>query len=258
LPALRPQVVALSAGAVLLAAPAASAVAHYSADDENGNYIAQTYAEDLLAPLAPDSVLLMRGDQNETSVAYVQNVLHYRTDVIALDTELLKIPSYVSQQRQRHRDLAVPWSSYDGGLHTSLNTLVSANLQLHPVYVIGAQEEKDFGQPFESVDAGLARQLVPKGSAPNAYSLLLADPMRYASLRYPTRRYPSSTWEGFAIEPTYADAAYALAYALNAHGGDPGEIVSLLTTYLRLDPTSPKAGAIRGVVKSLEAKLKQK
>ena len=295
LPALRPRLVAVSAGAALLAAPAASAVAHYSADNENGNYLAQTYAEDLLAPLAPGSVLLMRGDQNETSVAYVQNVLHYRTDVIALDTELLKSPSYVSQQRRRHPDLPVPWSSYDGGLNTSLNTLVSINLPLHPVYVIGVQEEKDFGQPFESVDAGLARQLLPKGSEPHAYSLLLADPSRYASLRYPTRRYPSSTWEGAAIGPTYGEAAFALGYGLDAYGtpaqaplaermyriaillepnsappyknlglllhadgGGPAEIVSLLTTYLRLDPIDPTAGAIRGVIKSLQAKLKQK
>ena len=294
-PVLRPRLVALGAGAALLAAPVTSAVAHYSADNENGNYVAQAYAEDLLAPLAPDSVLLMRGDQNETSVAYIQNVLHYRTDVIALDTELLKLPSYVSQQRRRHPDLAVPWSSYDGGVHTSLNTLVSANLPLHRVYVIGVQEEQDFGQPFESLDTGLARQLVAKGSEPNTYSLLLADPSRYASLRYPTRRYPSSTWEGFAIEPAYGETAFALGYALDAygtpaqvslaermygiaillepnsaqayknlglllhaHGGDPGKIVSLLTTYLRLDPTDPKASAIQGVVESLQAKLKQK
>ena len=295
LPALRPRLVALSAGAVLLAAPVASAVAHYSTDDESGNYVAQAYGEDLLAPLAPDSVLLMRGDQNETSIAYVQNVLHYRTDVIALDTELLKLPSYVSQQRRRHPELAVPWSSYDGGVRTSLNTLVSANLRLHRVYVIGAQEESGFGRPFESVDAGLARQLVVKGSERDAYSLLLADPRRYASLRYPTRRYASSTWEGFAIEPTYAETAFALGYALDAygtpaqvqlaermyritillepssaqayknlglllhaHGGDRGEIVSLLANYLRLDPTDPKASAIQGLVESLQAKLKQK
>ncbi len=292
LPAIRPQLVAVTAAAALLAAPVASAVVHYSADDQNGNYVDQTYGEDLLSTLAPHAVLLMRGDENETSVGYVQNVLHYRTDVVALDTELLKIPSYVSQQLQRHPDLAVPWPSYDGGVHTSLNTLVRANLPLHPVYVIGAQEEKDFGRPFESVDAGLARQLVAKGSEPNTYSLLLADPARYAALRYPTHRYPSSTWEGAAIEPTYGEAAFALAYALSlygtraqvplvermyriairleptsaqayknlglmlhAHGGSPLEIVSLWTTYLRLDPKDPQAGAIQTVLNTLKSKL---
>ncbi len=185
-PALHPRLALAIAAAALLAAPAAAAVAHYSASNESGNYVAQAYGEDLLATLAPDSVLLMRGDENETSVSYVQNVLHYRTDVIALDTELLKMPSYVTQQRRRHPGLTVPWGAYDGGVHTSLNTLVAANLHRRAVYVTGAQEETDFGKPFELVDAGLARQLVAKGSEPNAYSLLLADPGRYASLNFPT------------------------------------------------------------------------
>jgi hypothetical protein len=138
----------------------------------------------------------MRGDQNETSVAHAQDVLGYRTDVIALDAELLKLPSYLSQERRRHPGLVLPWSAYDGGHRTSLTTLVAANLPLRPVYAVGGQEENRFGRPFESIDAGPARRLFPTGSEPDAYTLLLADPSLYASLRYPGRAHPPSTWEG--------------------------------------------------------------
>ncbi len=289
----RPGLVAAVASAALLLAPFASAVHHYSGDDQSGNHVAEGYAHDLLAPLPPNSLLLMRGDENLTSVSYVQNVEHFRPDVIALDTELLKLPSYVAQARRDHPSLLIPFTEYDGGATTSLNTFVSDNIQQRPVFYIGTQVEKKFGKPFDQVIEGLSRRLEPKGSAPDEYAVMGRDPKPYASFHYPPKLYPASSWEGNDITKNYAYEAFYDAYAiqvdgkpadvqlgektyatairlypgltqaykdyglmLNDHGGDPKQIIALWQHYLRLAPHDPQAPAIRTVLRRLLAAQK--
>jgi hypothetical protein len=232
----------------------------------------------------------MHGDENYTSLAYAQFVLHERPDVVALDTELLKLPSYVRQIRRDHPGVLIPFGSYDGGVHTLLNTLISANLPHRPVFSIGAQSEKGFGKPFSQVALGLVTRMLRKGAASNRYAAIQADPGRFANLHYPAKLYPASSWEGGAIEPAYANAAFEAGYALDAashedpalsermyrtaiglsptfshpyenlglllydRGGDPKEIISLWTTFLKLDPGDPQAGRIRAVLAQLKAK----
>ncbi|HEX4520040.1 MAG TPA: DUF2723 domain-containing protein [Gaiellaceae bacterium] len=288
----RPGLVAAVVSAALLLVPFASAVRHYSTADESGNHVAEDYAHDLLATLPPNSLLLMRGDENLTSVSYVQNVEHFRPDVIALDTELLKLPSYVSQARRDHPALLIPFAKYDGGVTTSLNTFVADNIPQRPVFYIGTQVEKKFGQPFDQVIEGLTRRLEAKGSAPDMYAVLAQNPKLYA-LHYPSKRYPKTSWEGEDISTNYAYEAFYDAYAietegttaevplgekmyatairlypgltqaykdyglmLNDHGGDPKQIIPLWQTYLRLAPHDPQAPAIRKVLNHLIAEQK--
>jgi tetratricopeptide (TPR) repeat protein len=284
----RPALVTGLVGAILLCAPAASLAAHYGENDQSGNRVALDYAEDLLGPLAPNALLLMRSDENYTSVAYAQNVAHFRPDVIALDTELLKLPTYVAQVRREHPTLLIPFTAYDGGTHTSLNTFVADNLAQRPVYFVGPQVEKKFGKPFDQLYDGLATELVAKGSAPDPTALMVKDEARFAALRYPTRTYPSDTWEA-TIASDYGYAAFDLGYSLDTggsnyaqaekwyrtairlgpsiaaayknlglllhdHGGDPKEVIALWQRFLQLDPTDPQAPAIRTVLGQLQGK----
>ena len=237
----------------------------------------------------------MRGDENLESVSYVQNVEHFRPDVIALDTELLKLPSYVSQVRREHPSLLIPFASYDGGVNTSLNTLVADNIAKRPVFYIGTQVEKRFGKPFDQVIEGLSTRLEPKGSALDEYAVLAKHPALYASFHFPPKAYPKSSWEGHAIEPNYALEAFDVAYAIEAHdaadeaslgeklyatairldaGLDAGlqglrpdaEATTAATSnqiiplwagpYLRLNPRDPQAPAIRRVLDRLIAAQK--
>jgi 4-amino-4-deoxy-L-arabinose transferase-like glycosyltransferase len=273
----------------LLAAPVAAAVVHYSDADRSSDDVALHYAQDVLQPLAPNALLLMRGDENFTSLFYAQFVDHLRPDVVALDTEMLKLPTYVEQKRREHPNLVIPFRSYDGGGDTSLNDLVRANLHRRPVYYVGAQEEKDFGKPFDSLIAGLATQLVSKGSAPDREARLLRDPGLVENLHFPLGSYPDTSWEA-AIAEDYSAPAFDLAYALQRsggtagaraaerlfrivirldptqaaayknlglllhdNGGDPKEIVAVWGRYLQLNPTDPQADSIRSVLASLEA-----
>jgi 4-amino-4-deoxy-L-arabinose transferase-like glycosyltransferase len=279
------------AAAALLVVPVASAAAHYSSEDQSGNRVASNYATDILGQLPPNALLLMRGDENYTSLSYAQFVEHQRPDVVALDTELLKLPEYVQQIHREHPDILIPFASYDGGVHTSLNTLISANLPNRPVFSIGSQTEKAFGKPFAQQTFGLMIQMLPKGAgSSNKYAAIQADPTRFANLHYPAKTYPASTWEGGAIEPDYGNAAFDVGYGLDVEnrtdpdliehmyrtairlfptssspyknlglflydrGGDPKEVISLWTRFLKLDPSDPQAGSIRTVLAQLQAK----
>ncbi len=289
----QPGFVAGAASAALLLVPFGSAVHHYTLDDQSGNHVAEGYAHDLLGTLPPNTLLLMRGDENLESVSYVQNVEHFRPDVIALDTELLKLPSYVSQAQREHPSLLIPFASFDGGVNTSLNTLVADNIAKRPVFFIGTQVEPNFGRPFGQVIEGLSTRLEPKGSALDEYAVLAKHPALYASFHFPPKAYPKSSWEGHAIEPNYALEAFDVAYAIEAHdaadeaslgeklyatairldaglaqaykdyglmlsdhGGDPNQIIPLWQTYLRLNPRDPQAPAIRRVLDRLIAAQK--
>jgi hypothetical protein len=275
------------AGAALLAVPVAAAAVHYQTADQSGNRVALDYADDVVLSLPRNSLLIMTGDENDTSIGYLQHVEHKRPDVIALDTELLKLPTYVTQARREHPSLAIPFTAYDGGFRTSLNDLVRANLARRPVYLVGVPDEKGFGKPFDQLREGLVRQLLPKGAATNQYALILRHPNLVDHLHWPLGSYPAKSWEA-AIGSDYSNAAfdvgyglqrfggpssiervekmYRLAIRLNAtlapaykdlglvlhqNGGDPKEVVALWRRYLQLAPKDPQAPAIASVVSTL-------
>jgi tetratricopeptide (TPR) repeat protein len=282
----RPLVPAV-AGALLLV-PLLSLTVHLSTVDASSDYVARDYGHDLLADLPPNALLLMRGDENYTSATYAQLVDHFRTDVVAMDVELLKLPSYVAQMKREHPAIAIPFASYDEGKTASLAQVAAANISTHPVYYVGEMVETTWTQGYDELRAGLVRELMPKGSAPDAYALLAADPTALAALHFPPRSYPPSTWES-AISEDYASAAFDLAYALQSkkvpggytqaasmyrtairlapdraqayknlgvllsdNGGDPKEIVAVWERFLVLEPNDPDADAIRAAISKLQ------
>jgi hypothetical protein len=287
-PSLRPNLVTLVAAVALLAVPAASAVVHYGSSDQSGNNVARNYGIDILEPLEPNAVLLMRSDENYTSVAYVQFVERVRPDVTAIDTELLKLPSYVEQIRREHPGVVIPFDSYDGGVRTKLGQVVDANIEERPVYTIGGMEEKDFASGFDEVPSGITRQLLPKGTAPESSERLREQARRFSELGYPATSYPSTTWErvisenygkvafelGFGLQKAgntdsaltaqmyrtairLADARLPAAYKnlgvlLNRTRGDRNELIRVWERYLELKPDDAQAGAIRAAVDRLK------
>jgi hypothetical protein len=287
-PGSRSQLVLPAVGVALLAAPVASAVVHHARADQSGNRVALHYAEDVLGPLDRNALLIMRSDENYTSVSYAQFVAGFRRDVVAMDAERLKQSSFVDQMRRQHPAIVIPFEFYDGGRTTELAQLVQANLAQRPVYYVGIMEEKNFASGFDDVHAGFAHQLRPKGKAPDPYSLLRSRAVRFASLHYPKRSYPSTSWEE-VIAQSYGGVAFDVGYALqtgggnvqlaekmfrtaislkpdlpaayknlglllNENGGDPKEIIALWQRFLRLAPNDRDAGAIRASIARLKAR----
>ena len=274
--------VLLISGMVIVVLVGALAAVRRDSVDQSDNRVAEQYGRDLLRDLEPDALLLTRGDHNYTSMAYAQYVDGYRTDVVVLDFELLTLPSYLVELRQRHPHIVFPFEIYQ---RASFVDLVAANLGQRAVYVAGplADEAEDLVMELR---AGLVRRLTFDTSA-DEYGILLDNPSLVTSLLFPDAGYPDTTWEAL-IGRNYGNAAHALGFAFHEpeptpndslveemyllsvtldgpaevyknlglfyweRGGDPAEIIDLWETYLALDPDDPQTGDIRRAIAQLE------
>src|SRR5262249_33230372 len=140
-----------------------------------------------------------------------QVVEDIRPDVVALDVELLKLPSYVDQVRRQHPDVTIPWAAYDDGEKASLGDLVAANLPNRPVLVVGPLKE-DISARFPTIPSGLSKRFVAAGTAPVAAQAALDDLPRLAKLHPPTAPWPDTSWEG-VMAANYGSAAFENARA---------------------------------------------
>ncbi len=177
--------------------------------------------------------------------------------------------------------MLIPFRAYDGGVATSLNDLVGANLATHPVYVVGQQVEKKFGAPFSRVHYGLVDRLERKGSVPDPYAVTRAECVALRAASLPGEELPGDELGGGDREelrrggaqrglrdrgrrrgagaggredvprrrscstPTEAVAYKNLGLLLYQHGGDASEIVSLWTgtsSSIRRSQTSDGSG----------------
>lgn len=276
--------------AAALALPLASGAGHFSTVDRSHDYVAIHYAEDLLEPLPHGALLITRGDHNYTSLIYAQTVEHMRPDVIALDVELLKTPSYVADARRRFPGLQIPFNAYDEGATNSLADLVRVNIDQRPVFYSGKMNETHWTDGFDEEYLGLVHRLVPKGTASDPYAALRAS-YRQVQLQFPDRTYPTTTWENL-IGLAYSNAAFDVGFALQGEGppefdqvaeqmyrtairldperavayknlgllladrgGDPKEIIALWERYLSLHPSDPQLDAIRGALNDLKKRV---
>lgn len=230
------------AAALLLLVLIGTAVAHQADVDQSGNYVTLHYGEDLLAPLEPNALLLSEGDLNYTSVTYKQVVDRDRTDVVLVDTQLLKAPWYVDELRRKHPDVVIPFDAYDGGKTTTLASVVAANIGRRPVYEVGLTDQELAPSDFDQLRVGFARQLLPRGQAPDPYALLRQDSELFVGFRYPDRSFPDTSWEAF-IAPSYGSVAFDVAYALDSANppGDPAIIERMYRLTIRLEPNESSA-----------------
>jgi hypothetical protein len=288
-PQARPRLVVVAVAAAVAVAPLGLAAARIPDVNQDSNRLVSRYAMDLLDPLPPGALLLMRGDENYTTVLYAQEVVGMRPDVIALDTELLKLNGYVDQARLEHPDLVIPFSSYDGGRATTISDLIDRAIDSRPVFVVGQMQE-DLARRFDLSVVGLASRVYPNGQVSYDLAGLRADPGQLDRLHVPDRAWPETTWEE-AITAHYADLAFHTGVALQALGpqpdaaeverfyrtairlnpwlpaayknlgillqtnaGSPSEIVRVWEEYLQLNPGDPEAAAIRSQIERLKTR----
>jgi 4-amino-4-deoxy-L-arabinose transferase-like glycosyltransferase len=107
----------------------------YTALNQRHNHVASRLAEDVLATLEPNSILLAGGDEVVLPLLYVQTVERYRPDVTLVMIPLLPADWYVRQLRERFPNLALPFVRYDAKSGT-MKALIDANRQ-RPIAVIG-------------------------------------------------------------------------------------------------------------------------
>jgi hypothetical protein len=263
------------------------AVIHYPAINLSNNRVAEDYGRDLLEHLDPQALLIYNYDFNGESIFYTQCVMGFRTDVIALNSEMLRAPWYVEQQRHLHPEITIPFTSYDGGIRTSLGDLIRSNIEHHPVYAAGNFQEK-LSQYYDEVYWGLTRRFVEKGKGTDAYALMKAQNDLFVSLHYPQIAYPPKYWE-CAIAEQYGQTAFVIAFTmqkpeaqLNAdlvekmyriailnypanpssyknlgillwkNGGSSSEIIQLWEKYLLMAPNDPGNVELRSTISALK------
>ncbi|MBN1190100.1 MAG: DUF2723 domain-containing protein [Dehalococcoidales bacterium] len=256
--------------------------------DMSDNRVVEDYGRDLLGPLEPDSLLIMTNDYNYGSVVYMQNVLGYRTDVVALHVELLKGTSYVNYQKRHYPEIEIPFERYYSTKKSSLVDLVGANLEHRPVYAAGIFDE-EFRNSFDEVYWGLSYRFLEKGRGTDPFLLMRPRADLFAGLYYPQQAYPPTTWESLIARQygllafnialdrqqpeAQPDSAFVermyrlailnspdikssynnLALLLFNNGGDPAEIVALWEKYLQLVPDDPQKAELLSAIDKLKA-----
>ena len=145
-------------------------VNNWSYYDQSNNILVEQFAKELLRPLKPGSLLFTKGDIITNSVRYAQTVKHFRTDVIAVDLELLRSTWYVPRLRFYYGDRVVfPGRSYNPSKNGfSAKQLIDANINnknggLYVAYDFVAGDKK-WKDSYQLVSTGIADQIVSKKS----------------------------------------------------------------------------------------------
>jgi len=218
----------------LLVVPVGTAAAHFAEVDQSQNYVDWYFGRDLLDTLEPNALLLMRGDVVTMAVEYQQSVEHYRTDVIAMDMEKLKLEAYVQQQRRAHPELVIPFNAYDEGNNASLREIIDQELPHRPVYLLGTPKEKDFGSLYEAQKAGLTSKVLPRGSGQDVYQFMRDHLGYFMNMHYPDRQYAYTTFES-ALTEVYGRVASDVAYIID-DDTRPADAEAMYKKAIFLDP----------------------
>lgn len=155
-PRLSRQAVAL----VVLSAMLVTTIGAYPRVDVSADQVARHYGEDLLASLPQNAVVLAKGDQVVLPVAYLQEVELVRPDVTLVILGLFGADWYVSQLRERHHDLNIPFAHYDKRSAT-LKALVDANPMRSFVVLDEPLPDDSLAAGYWFYSHGLAQEVLP-------------------------------------------------------------------------------------------------
>jgi hypothetical protein len=273
-----------SLAVLLILSATAPAVGRYASVDQSSNFMTINFVKDLLAPLDPGSILLTEGDTAVLGTWYVQNVEHYRPDVVVIAVPLLYYQWYIDEMRREHPDIVIPFKASDVIGSPVTDKVLDANVAARSVYYVGVISES-FPSGYGELRTGFARKFVPVAEANDPFAFVRTHLPSLTAYHFPTRAYPATSWEAWestyyggaafdlanayeSIDVATAEAWYReainlapslrasykdLAILLNANGGRPSEIVDLLERYLVLSPTDPEAPTIHALIHQLQS-----
>jgi len=137
----------------LLLLPLGSLALHWQANDLHGDWSSHTYAYRLLEPVAPDSLIIVRGDEPTFALWYAVYAEGARPDVAIVNGPMLAFIWYREHVRHLYPDLVVGEPT---GLPITWDDLVhnlaADNLPYRPVYLTDPKEE--WADWFETSEEG--------------------------------------------------------------------------------------------------------
>jgi dolichyl-phosphate-mannose-protein mannosyltransferase len=107
------------AGAVAVVFGLVLAGTAFARIDQRENHDARHFAEDFLASVPKDKILLASGDAIIWPIGYLHRIEGARPDVTLLEAPLLTFSWYVRQASREHPDLVLRAAKYDGHVATS-------------------------------------------------------------------------------------------------------------------------------------------
>jgi tetratricopeptide (TPR) repeat protein len=140
-------------------------------------YISRDYGYNILAGLEPGAIIFTYGDNDTYPLWYIQNVEHYRTDVVVANLSLLNTDWYIRQLRDREPKTPItltddeiermrPIALRDGGVAWKNDLMVQHIIQTanwkRPIYfakTVAPEEWKPYERYLET--QGLVMRLTP-------------------------------------------------------------------------------------------------
>lgn len=187
-----------------------------SSIDQHDNHNARHFAEDFLATVPPNKVLLASGDAIIWPIEYLHRVEAVRPDVTVVDTPLLTFPWYVRQVAREHSDLSLTASRYDGRTGTS-RQLVEPN-GVDRFEVAGSLLDDSLQQAYAFVRRGLLLDIRPKSAPVDLDAVASLNDQELRSYRIPrAEAVAGRNWDRVTLAD-YAFVAYDVAQAYEARG----------------------------------------
>jgi glycosyltransferase A (GT-A) superfamily protein (DUF2064 family) len=233
---------ALAIGGITVVA--VMAATEYRAIDQRDNYLARTYAEDILATMPPDAVLLAGTDDVVLPVAYLQAVEHRRPDVtLVMLGPLTRGDWYVRELRARDPRLVFPFDHYNpANGSATIRALVQANPG-RPFLLVGPPQDASLEAAYWYLPRGLALAIEPQ-----TRDVPLSEVARENERLFAAYRIPPADLAGHSNFDPYVLRAYstgARQVGLQYQAAQvPADAIAWFRRALAIDPSDGLARAL--------------
>jgi hypothetical protein len=227
--------------------------------DHSRFWIAHNYAYNMLAPLAPNAVVMTNGDNDTFPLWYIQEVEGFRKDVRVVNMSLLNTPWYILQLK--NQEPKVPFTMSDRQIEQlypyldekgevvwvkdlAVKDMIVANQWRKPIYLAVTVPEQ-MGLEKQLTLEGLAYRVSPEPTRKeidlettirNLYQVF-----RYDGLLDKNRNFDASVYKddnAMKLVQNYSAAHVQVAYQLQTMGRIP-EAIKALDDARKISPDFP-------------------
>ena len=228
--------------------------------DRSGFWIAHDYAYNMLAPLAPNSIVMTNGDNDTFPLWYIQEVEHFRKDVRVVNMSLLNTPWYILQLK--NLEPKVPFSFTDSEIEklypylddktgqvvwvkdVAVRDMMKTNAFRRPVYLaVTVPDQMGFDKQLTL--EGLVYRIQP---APTEKEIDLDTTIRnlytvfkYRGLLDDKRNFDTKVYKdenAMRLVQNYSAAHVQVAYELQSRGRVP-QAIQVLEDARKISPDFP-------------------
>ena len=252
--------VAWIVGIALIGFSALPARAGWFEHDRSNFWIAQNYAYNMLAPLAPNSIVMTNGDNDTFPLWYIQEVEGFRKDIRVVNMSLLNTPWYILQLK--NLEPKVPFTYTDAEIEKlypyldeksgqvvwvkdlAVKNMMAANAWNKPVYLavtVPDQMGMDKQLTLEGLVYRISPQPVTNEIDLNRTMKNLYEVFRYRGLLDANRNFDKAVYKddnAMRLVQNYSAAHVQVAYQLQSQQR-PAEAIKVLEDARKISPDFP-------------------